>query len=122
MIDRPIEFVHAQNDPKRVGGVKAIRVHPTYNIPIKVNAVNCIDSNSPVQVMRTQSTSKDIQGTERVYPADLVLIGLDGGRVDVQLWEDDIEIPLKTNGMIKAEVNDYCTGIQGLFACGDCRT
>lgn len=62
----------------------------------------------------------DLKGTERVYPADLVVIALNSGSVDIDKM-NDVNIPLTPKGLIAAGINSYKAGIKGLYACGDCR-
>lgn len=121
MLIRAVEFVPSSTRSNTIGGVKAIRVRPTFSVPVRTTCA-IEESNTKVQFIEKQSLV-EIKGTERIYPCDLVLIALSGGSVETNYWRgEDCHVPLKPNGMIDADINDYRTGVEGLFACGDCRT
>jgi glutamate synthase (NADPH) small chain len=62
----------------------------------------------------------EIPGTEKVWPADLVLlaIGFSGPEQDL-IKELDVET--NTNSTVKAEYGKYLTNVDGVFAAGDMR-
>lgn len=62
-----------------------------------------------------------VKGTERIYPADLVILALGGETVESNEW-NTLKVPMRESGVIRANTSDYVAGIKGLFACGDCRT
>lgn len=70
---------------------------------------------------RKMDASADIiRGTERTYPADLVLVAFGSGSVDVDAFGGTV--PVTAKGLFCANMNSYKTGVERLFACGDCRT
>ncbi len=63
---------------------------------------------------------KPIEGTEKVWPADLVLLAMGFlGPEDTVLEELDVERDERSN--VKAEEDKYATSIPGVFAAGDMR-
>jgi glutamate synthase (NADPH/NADH) small chain len=63
---------------------------------------------------------KEIPGTEKVYPAQLVLLAMGFlGPEELLLNQLKIECDARTN--IKAEWEKYTTNIKGVFAAGDAR-
>jgi glutamate synthase (NADPH/NADH) small chain len=63
---------------------------------------------------------KKIPGTERVWPADLVLLAMGFlGPEDTVLNELGIERDPRSNA--KADYGSFMTNVEGVFAAGDCR-
>ncbi|WP_226672673.1 glutamate synthase subunit beta [Rossellomorea aquimaris] len=62
----------------------------------------------------------EIQGTEKVWPADLVLlaIGFSGPEQDLI---KELEVETNSNSTVKAEYGNYMTSVEGVFAAGDMR-
>lgn len=64
---------------------------------------------------------KEIPGTEKNWPADLVLLAMGflgpepGGLID------QLGLDLDQRSNVKANENDYATNVPGVFACGDMR-
>jgi glutamate synthase (NADPH) small chain len=67
-----------------------------------------------------QFVPKEVPGTEKVLPADLVLLAMGFLGPEQPLLEAlKVERDVRTN--IKAEFERYATNIKGVFAAGDCR-
>jgi glutamate synthase (NADPH/NADH) small chain len=63
---------------------------------------------------------KKIPGTEKVWPADLVLLAMGFlGPEDIILQELGVERDPRSNA--KAEYERYMTNVEGVFAAGDMR-
>jgi glutamate synthase (NADPH) small chain len=62
----------------------------------------------------------EIPGTEKVWPADLVLlaIGFSGPEQDLI---KELEVETNSNSTVKAEYGKYLTNVEGVFAAGDMR-
>ncbi len=62
----------------------------------------------------------EIPGTEKVWPADLVLIaiGFTGPEQDLL---DQLDVERSPDSTIKAEYGEYTTNVDGVFAAGDMR-
>ncbi|RBP03403.1 glutamate synthase subunit beta [Rossellomorea aquimaris] len=62
----------------------------------------------------------EIPGTEKVWPADLVLlaIGFSGPEQDLI---KELEVETNSNSTVKAEYGQYLTNVDGVFAAGDMR-
>ncbi|MBW3112114.1 glutamate synthase subunit beta [Bacillus sp. MCCB 382] len=62
----------------------------------------------------------EIPGTEKVWPADLVLlaIGFSGPEQDLI---KELEVETNSNSTVKAEYGNYMTSVEGVFAAGDMR-
>jgi len=86
------------------------------------------DSNGNVKGLRTVQVDKKfnvIQDSERVYPADLVLLAMGFTNPEKQIISA-LDINIKENNRngtwtIDAGHKDYKTNIDGIFAAGDCR-
>lgn len=63
---------------------------------------------------------KEIPGTEKTLPADLVLLAM-GFLGPEQAILDELKIERDARTNIKAEHEKYTTSIKGVFAAGDCR-
>lgn len=61
-----------------------------------------------------------IEGTEKEWPADLVLMAL-GFRGPEQTLVEQLKIETDARSNFKAEYGDYATSLDGVFAAGDCR-
>jgi glutamate synthase (NADPH/NADH) small chain len=67
-----------------------------------------------------QFVPKEVPGTEKVIPAQLVLLAMGFLGPEQPLLEAlDVERDARTNA--KAEFEKYSTNIKGVFAAGDCR-
>ena len=63
---------------------------------------------------------KRVPGTEKIYPADLVLLAMGFlGPEDTILNELGVERDPRSNA--KAEHGKFATNVPGIFAAGDCR-
>lgn len=62
----------------------------------------------------------DIAGTERVVPAQLVLLAM-GFRGSEQRLFDEFGLAKAGNGSIAADEGSYATSVEGVFAAGDAR-
>ncbi len=67
-----------------------------------------------------QFTPVHVVGTERVLPAQLVLLAM-GFLGPEQPLLDDLGVDRDARSNVKAEHGDYATSIPGVFAAGDCR-
>ncbi len=67
-----------------------------------------------------QFVLKHIIGTERVLPAQLVLLAM-GFLGPEQPLLDDLGVERDARSNVKAEYDKYTTSISGVFAAGDCR-
>ncbi|GAB2724317.1 glutamate synthase subunit beta [Paenibacillus thermoaerophilus] len=78
-----------------------------------------------VEVIRTKdengrATNQVIEGTEKVWPADLVLIAMGFEGPENQLLKQlGVEQDARSN--VKAEYGKYKTNVEGIFAAGDMR-
>jgi glutamate synthase (NADPH/NADH) small chain len=89
------------------------------------------DSNGQLKAVHTvsvkweqneqgQFVAQPIAGTERIIPAQLVLIAM-GFLGPEQSLLDAMGIERDARSNVKAAHNDYATNIPGVFAAGDCR-
>lgn len=62
----------------------------------------------------------EIPGTEKVWPADLVLLAI-GFRGPEQDLIKELEVETNSNSTVKAEYGNYMTNVDGVFAAGDMR-
>jgi len=63
---------------------------------------------------------KKIPGTEREWPADLVILSM--GFVSPEgVLAEKLGLDLDQRNNIHAEYGDYTTSVDGIFAAGDCR-
>jgi glutamate synthase (NADPH/NADH) small chain len=67
-----------------------------------------------------QFIPKHIPGTEKVLPAQLVLLAM-GFLGPEQPLLDDLKVERDPRSNVKAEFEKYHTNIKGVFAAGDCR-
>jgi glutamate synthase (NADPH) small chain len=67
-----------------------------------------------------QFISKHVPGTEKVLPAQLVLLAM-GFLGPEQPLLDDLKIERDPRSNVKADFEKYHTNIKGVFAAGDCR-
>jgi glutamate synthase (NADPH) small chain len=67
-----------------------------------------------------QFTPKQVPGTEKVLPAQLVLLAM-GFLGPEQPLLDALNLERDPRTNVKAEFEKYATNIKGVFACGDCR-
>ncbi len=86
------------------------------------------DSNGNVKGLKTVQVDKDfniIPNSERVYPADLVLLAMGFTNPEIEILNAlNISIKKNTNNnsfTIDTEINDYKTNVNGIFTAGDCR-
>ena len=73
------------------------------------------------EVRRGESGFETVEGTERVLPAQLVLLamGFLGPIQDGMI--KDLGLELDKRGNVQANVKDYRTSLDKVFACGDMR-
>jgi len=63
---------------------------------------------------------KEVDGSEQVYEADLVLLAM--GFIGPETYiSEPLDMNLDPRGNYQAEYGDYATSIPGIFAAGDCR-
>jgi glutamate synthase (NADPH/NADH) small chain len=67
-----------------------------------------------------QFTPVEVPGTEKVYPAQLVLLAM-GFLGPEQSLLKDLEIETDARSNVKAEHGQFTTNLKGVFAAGDCR-
>jgi glutamate synthase (NADPH/NADH) small chain len=67
-----------------------------------------------------QFIPKNVPGTEKVLPAQLVLLAM-GFLGPEQPLLDALKLERDPRSNVKAEFEKYATNIEGVFACGDCR-
>jgi glutamate synthase (NADPH/NADH) small chain len=67
-----------------------------------------------------QFIPKNVPGTEKVLPAQLVLLAM-GFLGPEQPLLDALKLERDPRTNVKAEFEKYSTNIKGIFACGDCR-
>lgn len=67
-----------------------------------------------------QRIRKEIPGTERVWPADLVLLAIGFAGPEQQLIKD-LGVETEESSTVKAEFEKYTTNVEGVFAAGDMR-
>ena len=67
-----------------------------------------------------QFIPKEVAGTERVRPAQLVLLAM-GFLGPEQPLLESLSIERDPRSNVKAEFNKYATNLKGVFAAGDCR-
>ena len=84
------------------------------------------DSRGNVKGLKTVSVDKQfnvIPDSEKVYPADLVLLAMGFTNPEKQIISAlDLNIKEKNNTFtIDANTEDYKTNVNGIFASGDCR-
>ncbi len=63
---------------------------------------------------------RDVPGTEKVYPADLVLLAM-GFLGPEETLVKDLALATDERSNFKAEYGRFATSIPGVFAAGDCR-
>ncbi len=63
---------------------------------------------------------KEVDGSEQVYEADLVLLAM--GFIGPETYiSEPLDMNLDPRGNYQAEYGDYATSVPGIFAAGDCR-
>jgi glutamate synthase (NADPH) small chain len=67
-----------------------------------------------------QFIPKEVPGTERVRPAQLVLLAMGFLGPEHPLL-DSLKVERDTRSNVKAEFEKYSTNVKGVFAAGDCR-
>jgi glutamate synthase (NADPH) small chain len=63
---------------------------------------------------------EELPGTEKVWPADLVLLAIGFSGPEQGLLKE-LEIETKSNSTVDAEYDKYMTSVEGVFAAGDMR-
>ncbi|MGR3763224.1 glutamate synthase subunit beta [Rossellomorea sp. NS-SX7] len=63
---------------------------------------------------------EELPGTEKVWPADLVLLAIGFSGPEQGLLKE-LEIETKSNSTVDAEYDKYMTNVEGVFAAGDMR-
>lgn len=71
-------------------------------------------------VEMTEKGPKAIEGSEREWPADLVVLSM-GFLSPEQYVQDELGLDIDQRSNIHAVHGDYRTNIEGVFAGGDCR-
>jgi len=69
---------------------------------------------------KSQYTPQEVPGTERVLPAQLVLLAM-GFLGPEQPLLDALGVERDARSNVKAEFESYTTNLKGVFAAGDCR-
>ena len=67
-----------------------------------------------------QLVPHELPGTEKVYPADLVLLAMGFTGPEAKIL-DDLGVAKDTRTNVRADYGDYRTNVSGVFACGDAR-
>jgi glutamate synthase (NADPH/NADH) small chain len=62
----------------------------------------------------------EVAGTEKVYPAQLVLLAMGFLGPEPMLLKD-LDVDLDAQGNVQAEHGRFSTSIEGIFTAGDCR-
>ncbi|WP_201716116.1 glutamate synthase subunit beta [Rossellomorea arthrocnemi] len=62
----------------------------------------------------------EIPGTEKVWPADLVLLAIGFSGPEQELIKE-LEVETNSNSTVKADYGNYMTNVDGVFAAGDMR-
>lgn len=123
---QPLEFVpRSSPEADAVGGVRALRTSPSVPADTPSTINNRARRPEPIVPSRVP-----IKGTDRVYPADIVLLAMGFSGVDDRLWETSTTLPGRKNTRIRTDAagkfiappREYRTNVKNLFACGDCRT
>ncbi len=84
----------------------------------KVKGIN----TQRVEWTRSQSGGwdmKKVEGSEQLFPADLVLLAMGFLGPEARVLGDEIEKDARKN--VKTPPGQYCTNVPGIFAAGDCR-
>jgi glutamate synthase (NADPH) small chain len=63
---------------------------------------------------------EELPGTEKVWPADLVLLAIGFSGPEQGLLKE-LEVETKSNTTVDAEYDTYTTNVEGVFAAGDMR-
>lgn len=63
---------------------------------------------------------KEVPGSEKVYPAQLVLLAM-GFLGPEQTFVDNLKLETDPRSNFKADYGAYATSVPGIFAAGDCR-
>ena len=80
-------------------------------VGVKTYEVEQISTDSSV-------TFEKIEGTEKIFPADLVLLALGFTGPETSTLLDDLDLELDERGNIKRDEN-FATKQPGVFVCGD---
>jgi glutamate synthase (NADPH) small chain len=64
---------------------------------------------------------RELPGTERKWPADLVLLAMGFVGPETGGLVDQLNVQLTERGNIKADEETYLTSVSGVFSCGDMR-
>lgn len=73
-----------------------------------------------VKVNSTTGKVERVPGTERIWPADLVILAMGFVAPEPGL-PSSLGLDLDSRNNIHAEYGDYRTSVEGVFAAGDCR-
>ncbi|MFN3200306.1 MAG: glutamate synthase subunit beta [Bradymonadia bacterium] len=74
-----------------------------------------------VQVKFEQGRPVPIDGTEQVFPCDLVLLAMGYVHPVHDALISELSVDLDGRGNVRAAEGDYITSVPGVFAAGDCR-
>jgi glutamate synthase (NADPH) small chain len=101
------------------------RVYTTTATQFEGDAAGNVQAVHTVQVKwerndKGQFVPQHIPGTERVIPAQLVLLAM-GFLGPEQPLLDDLGLARDARSNVKADPGDYATSLPGVFAAGDCR-
>ncbi|HEY5044139.1 MAG TPA: glutamate synthase subunit beta [Verrucomicrobiae bacterium] len=126
----PTEKLVGQLIPQNIPGAE--KVLPTQNIVHFTNETRLVsDGSGHVKAVHTvqiewtkndkgQFIPKNVPGTEKILPAQLVLLAMGFLGPEQPLLESlGIERDARSNA--KADFEKYTTNLKGVFACGDCR-
>jgi glutamate synthase (NADPH/NADH) small chain len=113
----------AQSLPARFGADP--RVYLTTATKFEGDAHGHVQAVHTVQVRwqrneKGQLVPQPVPGTEKVLPAQLVLLAM-GFLGPEQPLLDALGLERDARSNVKAEFEKYATNIPGVFACGDCR-
>jgi len=67
-----------------------------------------------------QMIPQEVAGSEKVYPADLVLLAMGFLGPEGKVL-DDLGVEKDSRSNAKAEYGEFNTNVEGVFACGDAR-
>lgn len=100
---------HYQVMTKTIEGDKAGNVKALHTVKVEWRK----DANGAM-------SPRPLVGTEKVYPADLVLLAMGFTGPETEIVEG-FGLELDGRGNFKAAYNEFATSVEGIFTCGDAR-
>jgi glutamate synthase (NADPH/NADH) small chain len=108
----------------------AIQGHDPRHYSVMTKSIEKDDQNQVVAVHTVgiewqknpegQMVPKEVAGSEKTYPADLVLLAMGFLGPEAKPL-DDLGVEKDARSNAKAEYDQYNTNVEGVFACGDAR-